>query len=88
VCVSVENDAGARAGLAAAETVSGPAARLMRAVDLPPSSRGVYEAYSDFLDVLVVDGEDPDVGCRVVEADTSIETRGDAARLTELLVEA
>ncbi|MFP4188490.1 MAG: 2-phospho-L-lactate transferase [Halobacteriales archaeon] len=68
------------------EVVSGPAARLMRAVDLPPSSEGVYEAYSDFLDVLVVDGEDPEVDCRVVETDTSLDTRDDAARLTETVV--
>lgn len=65
------------------EVVSGPAARLMRAVGLSASSRGVYEAYSDFLDVLVADNEDPDVDCRVVETDTSIEGREDAARLAE-----
>ncbi len=69
------------------EVVSGPAARLMRATGLPASSRGVYEAYSDFLDVLVVDGEEVDVGCRVVEEDTTLETREDAARLTERLIE-
>ena len=69
------------------EVVSGPAARLMHATDLPASSQGVYEAYSDFLDVLVVEGEDPDVECRVVETDTSIETRRDAARLTETLID-
>jgi LPPG:FO 2-phospho-L-lactate transferase len=68
------------------EVVSGPAARLMRAVGLPASSRGVYEAYSDFLDILVVDGEEVDADCRVVEEDTSLRTREDAARLTERLV--
>jgi len=71
------------------EVVSGPAAKLMRATGVEPSSRGVYEAYSDFLDVLVVDGEKPEVGenCRVVEKDTRIEEREDAARLLERLVE-
>jgi LPPG:FO 2-phospho-L-lactate transferase len=69
------------------EVVSGPAARLMRTTGLPASSEGVYEAYSDFLDVLVVDNENPDVDCRVVETDTSIESRGDAARLTETLID-
>lgn len=69
--------------------VSGPAAKLMRAVGLPASSRGVYKAYSDFLDVLVVDGEKPDVNgdCRVVEENTRINGREDAARLVERLVE-
>jgi LPPG:FO 2-phospho-L-lactate transferase len=69
------------------EVVSGPAARLMDAVGLPASSRGVYEAYEDFLDVLVVDGEDADADCRVVEEDTSLGTREDARRLTERLAE-
>jgi len=68
------------------EVVSGPAARLMESVGLPPSSRGVYEAYSDFLDVLVVDGEEVEADCRVVETDTSLETREDAVRLTETVV--
>lgn len=71
------------------DVVSGPAAKLMRATGLEPSSRGVYEAYSDFLDVLVVDGEKPEVGedCRVVAEETRIEGREDAARLVERLVE-
>jgi len=69
------------------EVVSGPAARLMRAAGLPASSRGVYEAYADFLDVLVVDGEEVDVDVRVVEEDSSLGAREDAARLTERLVE-
>lgn len=73
------------------EVVSGPAAKLMRAVGLPASSGGVYEAYSDFLDVLVVDGEEPaavgDMDCRVVSEDTRIDGREDATRLAERLVE-
>lgn len=69
------------------EVVSGPAARLMEAVGLPASSRGVYEAYSEFLDVLVVDGEEVDTDCRVVEEDTTLGTREDAIDLTERLLE-
>ena len=71
------------------EVVSGPAAKLMRAVGLPASSRGVYEAYSDFLDVLVVDGEKPEVDgdCRLVEEDTRIDGGKNAERLVERLVE-
>jgi 2-phospho-L-lactate transferase/gluconeogenesis factor (CofD/UPF0052 family) len=62
----------------------------MRAVGLPASSRGVYEAYSDFLDVLVVDDESPNiehVDCDVVREETRIDGRKDAARLVERLVE-
>ena len=72
------------------DVVSGPAAKLMRSVGLPPSSRGVYEAYSDFLDVLVVDGEKPeleDTDCRIVKEDTHIEGREDAAHLVERVLE-
>jgi len=69
------------------EVVGGPAARLMRATGLPASSRGVYDAYADFLDVLVVDGEEVEADCEVIEEDTSLESRGNAARLTERLVE-
>jgi len=72
------------------KVVSGPAAKLMRSVGLPASSRGVYEAYSDFLDVLVVDDEATDtdeVDCRVVEEDTRIDGRDDSARIVEHLIE-
>ena len=71
------------------EIVSGPAAKLMRAVGLPASSRGVYEAYSDFLDVLVVDDTSniEDVDCDVVREETRIDGRENAARLVERLVE-
>jgi LPPG:FO 2-phospho-L-lactate transferase len=72
------------------EIVSGPAAKLMRSIGLPASSRGVYEAYSDFLDVLVVDDNTPnieDVDCGVVREETRIDGRENAARLVEHLVE-
>ncbi|MDZ7688465.1 MAG: 2-phospho-L-lactate transferase [Halobacteriales archaeon] len=72
------------------EVVSGPAGKLMRATGLEASSRGVYDAYSDFIDVLVVDGEEIDVddtGFRVVNEDTSIDGREEAVRLVERLVE-
>jgi LPPG:FO 2-phospho-L-lactate transferase len=72
------------------EVVSGPAAKLMLATGLEPSSRGVYDAYSDFLDVLVVDDEatgTDEVDCRVVEDDTHIDGRDNAARIVERLVE-
>jgi LPPG:FO 2-phospho-L-lactate transferase len=38
--------------------VSGPAAELMRSEGLEASIAGVAQAYSDFLDVLVVDDRD------------------------------
>jgi len=71
------------------EVVSGPAAKLMRATGLEPSSEGVYGAYSEFVDALVVDGESPEVGegCRVVEENTRIGGRDEGGRLLEKLFE-
>ncbi|MFP4632020.1 MAG: 2-phospho-L-lactate transferase [Halobacteriales archaeon] len=63
------------------DVVSGPAGRLMEAVGLEASSAGVYDAYSDFVDVFVVDGEDIDADVEVVDTDTVIDGPGDAARL-------
>jgi len=41
-----------------AAAISGPAGVLMEAQNLPVSMAGVAQAYSDFLDVLIVDNED------------------------------
>jgi LPPG:FO 2-phospho-L-lactate transferase len=40
------------------EPISGPAGKFMESRGLPVSSLGVAEFYSDFLDVLIVDGRD------------------------------
>lgn len=71
------------------EVVSGPATKLMRATGFEASSEGVYEAYADFVDVLVVDGESPNVAedCRLVEEDTRMSGCEDSSRLVERLLE-
>lgn len=72
------------------DVVSGPAAELMEAVGLEPSTRGVYHAYEEFLDVLVVDESEGelDVDCDVVVADTVIDEPSDAAGLTRSILDA
>ncbi|MDY6779444.1 MAG: 2-phospho-L-lactate transferase, partial [Halobacteria archaeon] len=75
------------------EVVSGPAAKLMASTGLEPSTKGVYEAYSDFVDVLVADDAE-EVGevvrrtdCDFVNADTMMESRDDARALFETIRE-
>lgn len=75
------------------DVVSGPAAELMPAVGLSPDSHGVYQAYSEFLDVLVVDsdalgGLEEEVECEVIRTDTLMESLSDSRRLLEEVVEA
>ncbi len=72
------------------DVVSGPAAELMEAVGLEPSTRGVCHAYEEFLDVLVVDEseEELEVDCQVVSSDTLLDGRGDAYRLTREILAA
>jgi LPPG:FO 2-phospho-L-lactate transferase len=68
--------------------VSGPAGSLMASMGLSVSIAGVAKAYSDFLDVLVVDGSDADRG-RLLErsglhvhfTDTLMRTMADKANL-------
>ncbi|MFB6282471.1 MAG: 2-phospho-L-lactate transferase [Halobacteria archaeon] len=69
------------------DVVSGPAADLMDACGVSADSEGVYQTYSGFVDVLVVDDEDPDVDCRVVEMDTVMDDRDDAVDLSRELFE-
>jgi LPPG:FO 2-phospho-L-lactate transferase len=46
-------------------TIKGPADRMMRGLGMEVSAVGVAEAYRDFLDVLVLDGQDRDLAPRV-----------------------
>lgn len=73
------------------EIVSGPAPKLMRAVGLEPTTRGVYEAYSDFVDTVVVDESDPNEydfrGTEVLRADIMMETRDDSRQLAKSIAE-
>ena len=74
---------------------SGPAAKLMKAVGMRPDSVGVAQAYSGFLDSLVIDrndagaaGEIEDLGVRCVLSDTLMRDRSDEERLSKELLEA
>jgi LPPG:FO 2-phospho-L-lactate transferase len=44
--------------IVAGKTIKGPADRMMASLGMTPSAVGVAEAYSDFLDVLVIDEQD------------------------------
>jgi LPPG:FO 2-phospho-L-lactate transferase len=60
---------------------SGPAAKLMEAVGLAPSTAGVDEAYP-FADAFVLDEDDgTDLERPVVRTDTAMDTAADAARV-------
>jgi LPPG:FO 2-phospho-L-lactate transferase len=73
-------------------TIKGPADRMMRGLGMEVSAVGVARAYSDFLDVLVIDNQDADLatgveaeGVRAVVTDTimrDIDVKTALARLT------
>jgi LPPG:FO 2-phospho-L-lactate transferase len=75
--------------------VSGPAAELMRMQGLPASIEGIAQAYSDFLDVLIIDERDAGntagvekLGMRSHRAQTIMNTLADKAALASAAVEA
>ena len=47
------------------DSVSGPASKFMRALDIEVSSVGVASLYKDFLDVMVIDNKDEDLKIKV-----------------------
>ena len=67
---------------------SGPAAKLMAAVGLDPSTAGVAEAYP-FADAFVLDSEDGTALDRpVVRTDTAMDDEDDAARVARAVADA
>ncbi|PSQ08253.1 2-phospho-L-lactate transferase [Halobacteriales archaeon QS_5_70_15] len=67
---------------------SGPAADLMAAVGMDPSTRGLAEAYP-FADAFVLDdADDTDLDRPVVRTDTSLDTEADSARVANAVREA
>jgi LPPG:FO 2-phospho-L-lactate transferase len=67
---------------------SGPAADLMAAVGMDPSTRGVAEAYP-FADAFVIDAADETALDRpVVRTDTSLDTEADSLRVARAVREA
>jgi len=70
------------------EVFSGPAAELMAAVGMEPSTRGVAEAYP-FADAFVLDdADDTELGRPVVRTDTTLDTGGDSLRVAGAVEEA
>lgn len=70
--------------------VSGPAGKLMQSQGLPVSAEGIAGAYSDFLDVLIVDEKDAGsvssvepLGIRVSVTNTIMKSTGDKTALAE-----
>ena len=67
---------------------SGPAADLMAAVGMEPSTRGVAEAYP-FADAFVLDdADDTDLDRPVVRTDTTLDTEADSLRVAHAVREA
>lgn len=73
--------------------LKGPADKLMRGLGLEVSSAGVARLYRDFLDVMVIDGEDAreagiisDMGIKPVVLDTLMSDRGKAAVLASAVL--
>jgi LPPG:FO 2-phospho-L-lactate transferase len=75
--------------------LKGPAAAMLRAVDMPVSAAGVAGLYADFCSVMVVDRRDPAValevealGLRAVVTETVMASVGDAVALAGAVVRA
>ena len=75
--------------------VSGPAAALMELQGFPATAEGVARAYSDFLDVLIVDSRDAAemdqieaLGIRALTTNTIMKSQQDRAALAEFALEA
>ena len=67
---------------------SGPAAKLMAAVGVEPSTAGVAESYP-FADAFVIDDTDPtNLGRPTVTTDITIDDAGDSARVARAVEEA
>jgi len=70
------------------ELFSGPAAKLMAAVGVEPSTAGVAESYP-FADAFVIDDADPtDLGRPTVTTDITIDEAGDSTRVARAVEEA
>ncbi|OYT35246.1 2-phospho-L-lactate transferase [Archaeoglobales archaeon ex4484_92] len=65
---------------------SGPAAKFMRALGYEVSSRGVFELYKDFLDVLIIDEKDLVKVDKSVRCDIRIRNKMDAIRLSKFII--
>ncbi len=66
---------------------SGPAGKLMRAKGFEVSPKGVFDVYSSFLDMLVVDKSDSNLESEnIVSTNTMMRNKEDAVRLAEFIL--
>lgn len=66
---------------------SGPAGKLMKAKGFEVSPKGVFDVYSSFLDILVVDKSDSNLESEnIVSTNTMMRNKEDAVRLAEFIV--
>jgi LPPG:FO 2-phospho-L-lactate transferase len=74
----------------AGEVVKGPTERFMSAVGRPSSAAGVASLYTDLIDAMVVDEDDPDpppAGIEVLAAPTLMEGAAGRARLARIVLD-
>lgn len=66
---------------------SGPAGKLMKAKGFEVSPKGVFDVYSSFLDILVVDKSDSNLESEnIVSTNTMMRNKEDAVRLAEFIL--
>ena len=75
------------------DTVSGPASKFMKALDIEVSSVGVASLYKDFLDVMVIDEKDYDlkdelenIVDKVIVTNTIMKTLDDKKNLAGIIL--
>lgn len=75
------------------DSVSGPASKFMKAMDIQVSSVGVASLYAEFLDCLVIDNKDAQLkeeieklGCDVTITNTIMKNLDDKIALSELIL--
>lgn len=75
------------------DSVSGPASKFMKALDIPVSSFGVASLYAEFLDCFIIDNEDANskveiekLGCNVRVTNIIMKTLDDKKSLAKLIL--
>ncbi|WOF15728.1 2-phospho-L-lactate transferase [Methanoplanus sp. FWC-SCC4] len=65
------------------EPISGPAKELMEAWNLPPTSKGTFELYKDFIDLFIQDVRDSEIIKNAIKFDTLMINEEVSSRLAE-----
>ncbi len=69
------------------EVISGPAARLMKVKGYEPSSKGVRNFYSEFLDKIIVDNREENPPNNSIKTNILMKNKRDEKRLAKFLIE-